>query len=603
MENKNPKLEGRQFAKVIFWVFKIYFKMGPLKTMLMVLSRSLADLKGLVYAYIFAKAIDQLIFTSQVNKDFSLLIPYLVAIFLSYVIMEGLVESAYRYSSRGLRHVSRSELEMFLYQQLNRLGIQNLEDPETVNRIQRSRHWIFDTYGLLQEAVVFIANIVRAMVACTVIISFFPIMAPVLIILTIIKFFPDKHFIKQDFHWQVDNSENRRNARHTANMLASPNTLQEIGIVGAYKFLNRKYSKFYSWYNAGILRIFQKREISNFLLNILDSAVGVIGYGIIFTNFLYGKITLGTLTFQMRALDTFSSSMQRMLTSITYLNELAIKMNDLVMLFEMEPAVGDGNERLPRLDTPPEIEFKNVSFKYPNSERYIFNNLNFKINSGEKVALVGHNGAGKTTIVKLIARIYQVTKGEILINGININTLSINDWHKNLGVLFQDYNFYSHLTVKENIYIGRSAKKVDDKKIIEAAKNADAYDFINEYKNKFDQVMSEKFEGGIRPSAGQQQKIAIARFFYRDAPLAIFDEPTAAVDAVSEYKIFNKIYRFFTNKTVIIISHRFSTVRNADRIIVIKKGKIVEEGSHDDLIKADGVYHSAYKLQAVGYQS
>ena len=217
--------------------------------------------------------------------------------------------------------------------------------------------------------------------------------------------------------------------------------------------------------------------------------------------------------------------------------------------------------------------------------------------------MVGHNGAGKTTIVKLLARIYQTTKGEILINGVNINALAINDWYKNLGILFQDYNFYSYLTVKENIYIGKSMKSVNDKKIIEAAKNADAYDFINEYKNKFDQIMSEKIEGGIRPSAGQQQKIAIARFFYRNAPLAIFDEPTAAVDAVSEYKIFNKIYRFFTNKTVIIISHRFSTVRNADRIIVIKKGKIVEEGSHNDLVKAGGVYHSAYKFQAEGYQS
>jgi len=603
VKNKNSKLGSKQFIKVIIWVFKIYFKMGPLKTVLMVLTRSLTGLKGLIYAYIFAKAIDRLIFVSQTDKDFSLLIPYLVAILVYYIVIEGLVESIYRYSSRGLRHTSRSELEMFLYQQLNRLGVQNLEDPETVNRIQRGQRWIYSAYDLLQETVVFIANIVRIVVAATAIISFFPLMIPVLVILTIIKYFPDKHFMKQDFHWQVDNSEKRRKAGRTAQMLEDPSTLQEISIVGAYGFLNRKYSEFYAWYNAGILKIFRKREISHFLLSISDSSVGVIGYGIIFANLLRGKITLGMLTFQMRALDTFSSSMQRMLSSITFIYELAVKMNDLVSLFEMESAVKDGNKKLPRFDTPPEIEFKNVSFKYPNSERYIFNNLNFKINHGEKVALVGHNGAGKTTIVKLLARIYQVTKGEILINGININTLSINDWYKNLGVLFQDYNFYSHLTAKENIYIGRSAKKVDDKKIIEAAVSADACEFINEYKHKFDQIMDEKFEGGVRPSTGQQQKIAIARFFYRNAPLAIFDEPTAAVDAASEYKIFNKIYKFFADKTIVIISHRFSTVRNADRIIVLKKGKIVEEGSHEDLVKADGIYHSAYKFQAEGYQN
>jgi len=285
------------------------------------------------------------------------------------------------------------------------------------------------------------------------------------------------------------------------------------------------------------------------------------------------------------------------------MNEYSVKMKDLITLFEMKPAIKDGNIKLPYLGTPPSIEFKNVSFKYPKANRYVFKDLSFKIESGEEVALVGHNGAGKTTIVKLLARIYPVTKGQILINGIDINNLAINDWYKNLGVLFQDYNFYSHLSVKENIHLGKPTRKLDDKEIIEAAKKADAHNFIMEYKNKYDQIMSEKIEGGIRPSTGQAQKIAIARFFYRNAPLAIFDEPTASIDALSEYKIFNTIYNFFENKTVIIISHRFSTVRNADRILVLEKGKIVEEGTHEQLLtKRNGIYRRSYKLQAEGYK-
>lgn len=168
---------------------------------------------------------------------------------------------------------------------------------------------------------------------------------------------------------------------------------------------------------------------------------------------------------------------------------------------------------------------------------------------------------------------------------------------------FQEFNFYRHLSVKENILVGKPMKQMDEKKIIEAAKNADAHNFIMEYKDKYDQIMSEKIEGGIRPSTGQAQKIAIARFFYRNAPLAIFDEPTAAIDAISEYKIFNTIYNFFENKTVVIISHRFSTVRNADRIIVLDKGKIVEEGTHEQLLtKRNGIYRKSYKLQAEGYK-
>ena len=427
-------------------------------------------------------------------------------------------------------------------------------------------------------------------------------MIPILLVLTIIKFFPDRYFIKKDFHWQTDNTEKRRIAYSSIVAAQNPSDLQEISIVGGYDFFVQKYENFSKWFNDGLLKIIKEREIVNFIIMTLDNIIGVAGYGVIFHKFIIGEFTLGTASFQMRALDTFSGALDSMLGSVTYMNEFSIKMKDLIALFEMKPAVKDGNIKLPYLETPPEIEFKNVFFKYPKAKKFVFENLSFKINSGEEVALVGHNGAGKTTIVKLLARIYSVTSGEILINGININDLSINDWYKNLGVLFQEYNFYAHLSVKENIITGKPKEEVDEKKVIEAAKNADAHDFIMEYKNKYDQIMTEKIEGGIRPSTGQTQKIAIARFFYRNAPLAIFDEPTAAIDAVSEYKIFNRIYDFFENKTVIIISHRFSTVRNADRIIVIEKGKIVEQGSHDELVKKNGVYSKSYKLQAEGYK-
>lgn len=603
MAKETPQLTQKEFFKVIHWVFGVYLRIAPGKTILMIVGRVINDLRGLFYAWITAIVIDELVFMTQSgSNDFSVLIPYLAMILGYYVFVEGLFSNLYRYASRGLRQISRSELEMLLYQQLNRLGIQNLEDPETVNRIQRSQQWIYNTFDLLHETVVLIANIVRAIVAGAVVFSFFPLLIPVLVVLTLIKYIPDRHFIKQDFHWQVDNSENRRKAGDAAYVLGNPLTLQEISIVGAYKFMNKKYTDFYHWYNAGILRIFRNREISDFLLNALDTVVSVAGYGVIFNNMLWAKISLGGVTFQIRALDAFSGSMQTILSSLSFMSEFAVKTNDLVILFEMKPAVGDGKVKLPRFKKPPEIEFVNVSFKYPNAEKYVFKNLSFKVNSGEKVALVGHNGAGKTTIVKLIARIYRITEGEVLVNGININSLSINDWYKNLGVLFQDFNGYPYLTVEENIYAGKPTKKLDRKKIIAAAKRADAHQFIMEYTNKYDQILSEKYEGGIRPSTGQQQKIAIARFFYRDAPLAIFDEPTAAIDSVSEYKIFNKIYQFFTNKTVIIISHRFSTVRNADRIIVLEKGKIIEEGSHGELQKMDGVYNAAYKLQAEGYR-
>lgn len=603
MEKKNESLTLKEFLKTLIWIFKTYYKTSPSKTILLLITRVIRDMRGLVYGAFLAKILDQLVTLSQNEvKDFEVLVPTLLGLLLYYVFVTGLVNNIFQYSYRGLKQVSRSKLEILFAEQLNYLGIQNLEDPDVINRVQRASQWVYETFQTLNDSLFFISNIVQVFVSGAVILSFFPLMIPILLVLTIIKFFPDRYFIKKDFHWQTDNTEKRRIAYSSIVAAQNPSDLQEISIVGGYDFFVQKYENFSKWFNDGLLKIIKEREIVNFIIMTLDNIIGVAGYGVIFHKFITGEFTLGTASFQMRALDTFSGVLDSMLGSVTYMNEFSIKMKDLIALFEMKPAVKDGNIKLPYLETPPEIEFKNVFFKYPKAKKFVFENLSFKINSGEEVALVGHNGAGKTTIVKLLARIYSVTSGEILINGININDLSINDWYKNLGVLFQEYNFYAHLSVKENIITGKPKEEVDEKKVIEAAKNADAHDFIMEYKNKYDQIMTEKIEGGIRPSTGQTQKIAIARFFYRNAPLAIFDEPTAAIDAVSEYKIFNRIYDFFENKTVIIISHRFSTVRNADRIIVLEKGKIVEEGSHDELVKKKGVYSKSYKLQAEGYK-
>lgn len=606
MKDKKDKKEGltpKEFFKTIAWIFKIYFRISPSNTILVILTRILRDIRGLIYSFFYAKIIDQLIkIAGSGTKDFQSLIPYLIGL-LIYFIFSGLINNINQYAFRSLRQLSRVQLEEIFAQHLNYLGIQNLEDPDVQNRITRASQWLQDTFQTLVDTVNVISNMVQVIVSGAIILSFFPLMIPILLVSTVIKFFPDQHFMKKDFHWQVDNSEKRRIAWSSINVVQSSSDLQEISIVGGYKYFQDKFHSFFDWFNSGLLKIYKQREIANFFLVTFDSILSVFGYAVIFYKHIMGQFTLGTASFQMRSLDSFSGALDSMLSSITLMNEFSVKMKDLITLFEMKPVIKDGDIKLPYLDTPPTIEFKNVWFKYPKATKYVFKDLSFKIESGEEVALVGHNGAGKTTIVKLLARIYPATKGQILINGININELAIDDWYKNLGILFQDYNFYSHLSVKENIHLGKPMAPIDGKGIIEAAKKADAHNFIMEYKDKYDQIMSEKIEGGIRPSSGQAQKIAIARFFYRNAPLAIFDEPTAAIDAISEYKIFNTIYNFFENKTVVIISHRFSTVRNADRIIVLDKGKIVEEGTHEQLLtKRNGIYRKSYKLQAEGYK-
>jgi len=311
---------------------------------------------------------------------------------------------------------------------------------------------------------------------------------------------------------------------------------------------------------------------------------------------------LKTPSFYMSTIESFDRSIGNTVSYFVVAGDLITKLSTVYEFYHLEPVVGEGDIVLPRLDNPPSIEFKNVSFSYPNSKSKVFDNFNIKIESGEKVAIVGVNGAGKSTFTKLIARLYDPQLGQVLINGNDLKNLKIDDWYKNMGLLFQDFKTYDALTVEENIYIGKTAKPMDKEKVIEAAKNADAHEFITKYPKKYKTFMNERYEDGIQASKGQKQKVAIARFFYRDAPLAIFDEPTSAIDAQSEYKIFNRIYDFFDNKTVIIISHRFSTVRNADRIIVLDEGNIVEEGSHKELMELDGKYAEAFNIQATGYK-
>ena len=289
--------------------------------------------------------------------------------------------------------------------------------------------------------------------------------------------------------------------------------------------------------------------------------------------------------------------------SYTALRERSIRIAEIKEVFEMKPNITDGAVVLPENETPPNITLKNVSFAYPRAETNVIKNLNLEIKPGEKIAIVGENGAGKTTLVRILSRFYKVSEGEILLDSTNINDIKIESWYKNLGVLFQDYNTYSPLTLKENIHLGNAHEKLDEERMIEAANKANVNSFLANFKNGYDQVLSEKFKGGTRPSTGQWQKIAIARFFYRNSPVVIFDEPTASIDAVSESEIFGQIYDFFKGKTVIIISHRFSTVRNADKIYVLDKGEIIESGSHDELMARKGKYHHAFTIQAEGYRA
>jgi ABC-type multidrug transport system fused ATPase/permease subunit len=248
---------------------------------------------------------------------------------------------------------------------------------------------------------------------------------------------------------------------------------------------------------------------------------------------------------------------------------------------------------------PPTIEFRNVSFAYANGKQ-VLKNVSFVIKPGESVALVGENGAGKSTIIKLLCRFYDVTSGEILINGVNLKDLKLANWYAFLGTLFQDFVWY-HFTVRENIGLGDPSRN-NEEEIVEAAKKSGAYEFIKKLPQGFDTPLGREFVDGEELSTGQWQKLAIARAFYENAPVLIMDEPTSAIDAEAEYEIFENLEKSYGDRTLILVSHRFSTVRNADMILVVEHGEITERGSHEELLKKGGRYANMFHTQAKGYQ-
>ncbi len=314
--------------------------------------------------------------------------------------------------------------------------------------------------------------------------------------------------------------------------------------------------------------------------------------------------SIGDYTFYLSTINRFSESSRRLFQTLSRLYERNLYMKEYYKLLDMEPMIKSKENAVKIFtDKIPSIEFKNVSFSYPGSKEKVFDNFSMKINPGDDVAFVGENGAGKTTFVKLLARLYDIDSGQILINGTDIREVDLDSWYENLGILFQDFNKYAY-SVHENIALGRIKDFKNTKKIMEASKNSGAHEFVKDYDMKYKKMLSKEYKKGIELSGGQWQKIALARAFFRNSNILILDEPTSAIDAKAEYEIFKKVDEMQKEKTTIIISHRFSTVKKAKRIYVIEKGRIMEQGSHAELMKIkNGQYKEMFELQAKEYMN
>jgi ATP-binding cassette subfamily B protein len=394
----------------------------------------------------------------------------------------------------------------------------------------------------------------------------------------------------------------RRELDYLRTLGSSRESAKEIKMFGLGLHLRDRYAAL----SGDVIR--QNRQLTRRRLRwgSLLAIVGSLGYygsfAFLVWRTLLGEISVGTLTFLAGAIAGSSSQLQAVFSQFSNISDQALFLSDLVDFLAVQPGIRSKPDAIPApRPVRSGFEFRDVSFHYPGSDRLVLDHLNFRIAPGEHVALVGENGQGKTTLVKLMARLYDPTGGLIFLDGVDLREYSVEGLHKEIGVIFQDFVHYDMLA-RMNIGVGRIAQAASDDALWKAAKKSQADRLLLRFPGGLDQMLGRRFEGGVDLSGGEWQKVALARAYLRDAQILILDEPAAALDAVAEHEVFCRFDELARDKMAILISHRFSTVRMSSRIVVLADGKIHEEGTHDQLVASGGQYAKLFELQASNYR-
>ena len=494
------------------------------------------------------------------------------------------------------------DISLRLMDHSTRLDIGHFEDSEFYDKLERARRQASNRILLMSQSLNQVQDLLTVVTLSLALIAFNPWLLLLLGVALIPAFLGETHFTGQSYSLMYGWTEERRELDYLRYAGASDETAKEVKIFGLAEFLKQRYRNLaWDYYRANRF-LTLRRAAWGGGLSLLGSIGYYTAYAVIIYQTVQGHLSLGDLTFLSGSFLRMRTMMESVLNRFSSIAESALYLQDLFDFFNLEPEIV--SKPNPIAFPKPVREgfvFENVSFHYPNREDWVLRDVSFQLGPWEKLALVGENGAGKTTLVKLLTRLYDPSEGRILLDGKDLRDYDLSQLRHAVGVIFQDFVRY-HLNASENIAVGRIEALDDHQRIVEAARRSLAERVIERLPDGYQQRIGRWFRQGTNLSGGEWQKIALARAYMRDAELLILDEPTAALDARAEHQIFSRFVELTQGKCAVLISHRFSTVRMADRILVLHEGSLLEDGSHHELLKKGGHYAELFSLQASGYR-
>ena len=482
------------------------------------------------------------------------------------------------------------------------LDLDQFENSAFYDKMERARQQTIGRTILLSQVLSQLQDLITMGFLAAGLMVFNPWLIVLLLFAVIPAFLGEAYFNDQSYALSRRQTPERRELDYVRFLGASDETAKEVKIFNLSAFIIARFrelsGRFYHENRILVIR----RSFWGTIFSMLGSLGYYLAYVFIIYQAINGKITIGDLTFLAGSFRQLRSLLEGILNRFTSVSQGAMYLSDFFEFFEIKPHIilSSTPRPFPKPITKG-FTFEDVGYKYSNSETWANRHLSFTLNAGEKIALVGENGAGKTTLVKLLARLYEPAEGRILLDGYDLREYDINDLRMQIGIIFQDYLRYQ-MTIAQNIATGNIDEKENRELIVTAAQQSLADLIVDKLPNKYEQQLGRRFYEGVELSGGEWQKVALARAYMRDAQLMILDEPTAALDARAEYEVFQRFAELTKGRTSVLISHRFSTVRMADRILVLDKGELLEMGSHEELLKMKGKYAELFRLQAMGYQ-